>query len=76
MATLLMPREDVRHAIAGRIRAGKELVAKAEIADTTGRYEDWLHIVAKWREETAAGLTTLPHAKSALELGLLVGVAN
>jgi len=59
MATLLMPREQVRHAIAGRIRAGKNLVTQAEVAERTGRYEDWLHIVGIWREETVAELTTL-----------------
>jgi len=59
MAKLLMPREEVRRAIAGRIRAGEDLVAKAEIADSTGRYEDWLHIVSTWRKQTAAELKTL-----------------
>jgi uncharacterized protein (TIGR02391 family) len=59
MATLLMPREEVKRALAARIRGGKDLLAKADIADSTGRYEDWLHIVAKWREETAAELSTL-----------------
>ena len=59
MATLLMPREEVRHAIAVRIRAGNDLVAKADIAESSGRYEDWLNIVSSWRKETAAALTTL-----------------
>jgi uncharacterized protein (TIGR02391 family) len=59
MAKLLKPREEVKKAIAARIRAGKDLTAKAEIAESTGGYEDWLFIFAKWREETAAELTTL-----------------
>lgn len=59
MATLLKPREEVKKAIAARIRAGRELLAKAEIAESTGRYKDWLFLFAKWREETAAELTTL-----------------
>jgi uncharacterized protein (TIGR02391 family) len=59
MATLLKPREEVKKAIAGRVRAGNELLAKAEIADSTRRYEDWFYIVKKWREETAAELSTL-----------------
>jgi uncharacterized protein (TIGR02391 family) len=59
MAKLLMPREEVKKVIAARIRAGNDLVAKAEIADSTGRYEDWFYIVKKWREETAAELATL-----------------
>jgi len=59
MAKLLKPREEVKKAIAVRIRSGKDLMAKAEIAERTGGYEDWLFIFAKWREETADELTTL-----------------
>ena len=59
MAKLLKPRGEVKKAITARIRAGKDLIAKAEIAESTGGYEDWLFIFAKWREETAAELTTL-----------------
>jgi uncharacterized protein (TIGR02391 family) len=59
MAKLLKPREEVKEAIAARIRVGKELTAKAEIAESTGGYEDWLFIFAKWREETAAELNKL-----------------
>jgi uncharacterized protein (TIGR02391 family) len=59
MAKLLRPRQEVKNAIAAHIRAGKDLTAKAEIAERTGGYEDWLFIFAKWREETAAELTTL-----------------
>lgn len=59
MAKLLKPREDVRKAVAARIRAGKDLTAKADIAEGTGGYDDWLFIFAKWREETAAELNTL-----------------
>jgi uncharacterized protein (TIGR02391 family) len=59
MTTLLKPHEEVEKAIAARVRAGNDLVAKAKIADETGRYEDWLYIFSKWRDETAADLTTL-----------------
>ena len=59
MAKVLKPRGEVKKAIADRIRAGKDLAGKAEIAESTGGYEDWLFIFAKWREETAAELTTL-----------------
>jgi uncharacterized protein (TIGR02391 family) len=59
MAKLLKPRGEVKKAIAARIRAGKDLAAKAEIAESTGGYEDWLFILAEWRETTAADLTTL-----------------
>jgi hypothetical protein len=50
MAKLLKPREEVKEAIVARIRAGKDLTAKAEIAESTGGYEDWLFIFAKWRD--------------------------
>jgi nucleoside phosphorylase len=59
MATLLKPREEVEKAIAACLRAGEVLNNKATTAESTGRYEDWLVILAKWREETAAQLTTL-----------------
>ncbi len=59
MAKLLKPREEVKQAIAACIQAGKDLTAKAEIVESTGGYEDWLFIFAKWREETATELTTL-----------------
>src|ERR1700730_17992575 len=58
MAKLLKPREEVKKAIASFIRAGKDLTAKAEIAERAGGYEDWLFIFAKWRDETAAELAT------------------
>lgn len=59
MAKLLKPPEEAKKAITARILAGKDLTAKADIAERTGGYEDWLVILAKWREETAAELTTL-----------------
>jgi uncharacterized protein (TIGR02391 family) len=59
MAKLIKPREDIRKAIAALVRAGKDLAAKADIAESTGGYDDWLFIFAKWREETAAELNTL-----------------
>ena len=59
MAKLLKPRGEVKKAIASCIRAGKDLTAKVEIAESTGGYEDWLFIFSKWREETAAELTKL-----------------
>jgi uncharacterized protein (TIGR02391 family) len=63
MAKLLKPREEVKKEIAARIRAGKDILAKAKIAESTGGYEDWLFIFAKWREETVAELTTLYEEK-------------
>jgi hypothetical protein len=59
MTKLLKPPEKVKKAITTRIVAGRDLAAKADIAESTGRYEDWLGIFAKWREETAAELNSL-----------------
>ena len=59
MATLSKPREEVRKAIAARVEAGKDLLAKSELADRTGGYEDWLHLLAKWREATGTALAEL-----------------
>jgi hypothetical protein len=59
MAKLLKPPEEVKKAIATRILAGKALAAKTDIAASTGRFEDWLVILAKWRDETAAELNPL-----------------
>ena len=63
MAKLLKPRDEVKKAITAQILAGKDLTAKADIAERTGGYEDWLVIFAKWREETAAVLDTLYEGK-------------
>ena len=63
MAKLLKPREEVKKAIAARIRAGNDLTAKAEIAERTVGYRDWLCLFATWREETIAVLDTLYEGK-------------
>jgi uncharacterized protein (TIGR02391 family) len=59
MATLLAPRQEVRQTLETRIRAGKDLVAKAERAEATGGHGDWLELVAKWRDETEDQLNRL-----------------
>jgi hypothetical protein len=66
MAKLLKPREEVKEAIVARIQAGKDLTAKAEIAESTGGYEDWLFIFTKWRDETAGGNSPLSRNGRAL----------
>lgn len=63
MAKLLKPREEVQKAIAVRIRAGKDLTAKADVAERTAGYRDWLFLFATWREETIAVLDTLYDGK-------------
>ena len=59
MPKLSKPREQAENAIADRIEAGHDLVSKSAIAESTGGYEDWLFIFAKWRKDTATVLTTL-----------------
>lgn len=59
MAKLLRPREEVRKAIDARIRVGKDLVDKSDVAEGTGGYEDWLFLFENWRTQTASSLTEL-----------------
>jgi uncharacterized protein (TIGR02391 family) len=59
MATLLIPRQEVKQAIETCIRAGNDLVAKADVAERTGGYRDWLLLVATWRGKTIAALNRL-----------------
>ncbi len=63
MAKLLKPGEEVKKAIAARIRAGNDLTAQADIAERTAGYRDWLFLFATWREETIAVLDTLYEGK-------------
>jgi uncharacterized protein (TIGR02391 family) len=63
MAKLLKPREEVKKAIAARIRAGNDLTTKADVAERTTGYRDWLSLFATWREETIAVLDTLYEGK-------------
>jgi uncharacterized protein (TIGR02391 family) len=56
MAKLRMPRERVETMLADRIRAGKDVAAKVEVAETAGGYRDWLHLFADWRNDTITEL--------------------
>ncbi len=51
MAKLRKPREEVRKALAARIQAGKDLTAKAEIAEKSWGHDEWLFLFKRWREE-------------------------
>jgi predicted nucleotide-binding protein len=42
-----------------RIRAGKEILGKAEIVESTGGHSDWVYLFARWREHTIAELTAV-----------------
>jgi uncharacterized protein (TIGR02391 family) len=59
MAKLRMPRDEVQQALEACVRGGNELIAKAEIAEATGGYRDWLQLVTAWRTETIAMLNRL-----------------
>jgi uncharacterized protein (TIGR02391 family) len=56
MPKLRMPREQVEKMLVERIRAGKDIAAKVEVAETTGGHRDWLHLFATWRNDTSAEL--------------------
>jgi hypothetical protein len=56
MAKLLVPREQVEQMLDERIRAGKDVDAKAEIAADNWRHRDWLDLFAKWRDDTIRAL--------------------
>jgi uncharacterized protein (TIGR02391 family) len=56
MAELKMPREEVEKVLGGRIRAGQDVDAKAEVAHATRGYKDWLHLFATWRNATLRAL--------------------
>lgn len=63
MVKLLKPREEVKKAIAARIRIGNDLTANADIAERNAGYRDWLSLFATWRKETIDVLDTLYEGK-------------
>jgi hypothetical protein len=56
MAKLRAPRAQVETMLGDRIRTGKEIAAKIQVAETTAGYRDWLHLFAGWRNDTIAEL--------------------
>jgi uncharacterized protein (TIGR02391 family) len=56
MAKLRMPRERVEKMLVERIRVGKDLAAKVRVAEETGGYRDWIHLLEVWRNDTIAEL--------------------
>ncbi len=56
MAKLRMQRERVEKVLAECIREGEDVAAKAEVAEKTGGYRDWLHLFATWRKDTITDL--------------------
>jgi uncharacterized protein (TIGR02391 family) len=56
MATLQVPREQVKRMLVERIRAGEDVYAKAKVAEKHWRHRDWLDLFAKWRDDTIKAL--------------------
>src|ERR1700680_492722 len=56
MAKLRMARERVEKMLAERVRVGEDLDAKVKVAEKTGGYNDWLHLLEVWRKDTITEL--------------------
>jgi hypothetical protein len=56
VATLLVPREQVRTVLIECIHAGDKLLTQAEIVENTGGHSDWLYLFARWKERTIVEL--------------------
>jgi predicted nucleotide-binding protein len=56
MAQLLVPRQEVEDMLTERIRAGEDLMAKADLANRTGGWRDWISLFEAWRHHTLAEL--------------------
>jgi uncharacterized protein (TIGR02391 family) len=77
MAKLRMPRERVEKMLAERIRAGKDLDAKIKLAEKTGAYRDWLHVLEVWRNDTITELRGAYEGKDiAFEFEAVTGTAE
>jgi uncharacterized protein (TIGR02391 family) len=63
MAKLKMPRERIEKMLVERIRTGKELEAKIKVAEKTGGYRDWLHVLEVWRNDTISELAAAYEGK-------------
>jgi uncharacterized protein (TIGR02391 family) len=60
MAKLLVPQGEAKQALERCVKAGNDLYnAKADVAERTARFVDWLELFATWREETIAELNRL-----------------
>ena len=61
-----MARERVEQMLAERVRVGEDLEAKVKVAEKTGGYSDWLHLLEAWRNET---ITELKAAYEGKDIG-------
>ena len=68
MAKLLVPQGEAKQALERCAKAGNDLYnAKADVAERTARFGDWLELFATWREETIAELNRLYNARDIAE---------
>jgi uncharacterized protein (TIGR02391 family) len=59
MVKLLLPQIEVKKGLEVRIRAGDDLIDKAEVAERTARFGDWLQLFEIWRKNTKKELNRL-----------------
>ena len=77
MAKLRVPREQVEKMLGERVRVGEDLAAKAELAESTGGYKDWLHLLEVWRNDTITELKAAYEGKDiAFEFEVVTGITE
>jgi uncharacterized protein (TIGR02391 family) len=74
MPKLQMPREQVEKMLVEHIRLGEDLDAKVKVAEETGGYRDWLHLLEVWRNDTITALKAAYDGKDIpFEFGAVTG---
>ncbi len=77
MAKLRVPRERVEKMLVERIRVGEDLDAKVKVAEKTGGYGDWLHLLEVWRNDTISELKAAYEGKDiAFEFEAVTGITE
>ena len=77
MAKLRMARERVEKMLAERVRVGEDLDAKSKVAEKTGGYRDWLHLLEVWRKDTLTELKAAYEGKDiAFEFEAVTGITE
>jgi uncharacterized protein (TIGR02391 family) len=77
MAKLRMARERVEKMLAERVRVGEDIDAKVKVAEKTGGYSDWLHLLEVWRNDTITELKAAYEGKDiAFEFGAVTGISD
>ena len=77
MAQLRMARERVEKMLAERVRVGEDLDAKSKVAEKTGGFRDWLHLLEVWRKDTITELKAAYEGKDiAFEFEAVTGISE